>query len=581
MTNFIPKPSLLALFFWAFCAFILRGGAQAVKPYGILINEFMADPSPPVCISQNPKACVPNAEYIELYNRTGYDISLEGYKIYNDSAMTPLQGTLKKNGFLTIHTKKSGINFGINDALPVAKLVVLNNPNDAFYLQSPDGRVIDAAQYDLSYYQDPKKDDGGYSLNRQNPNAPCVLTAWAASKSPIGGTPSAPNSESTQKDSSPVLVERYYLKADNKTLTIVFNKSLDSASAVTRVHYQISNHLKIDSIRVRRPFFNELEIHFEKAFGTRDTGSILIKSSLPDCQMIKRNRQDTLQLRRADNSAKPQELIINEVLVNPETGGSRFVEIYNASENKVFDIADFKIGDSSKRDIKSIGIHRLILPKDYLVLTENKLYLTKRYGADPFKMVQMKLPTWGEASGNISLLFDNETIDNVNYQKSWHNPLIANTEGVSLERIHPKSPSQEASSWQSASASSAYGTPTGRNSQASLTPSVSTDLKGHFSLDRNSFSPDSDGQGDFLILKYRMETVGTMATIQIFDDKGRRVKTLITNKLLNTEGVEKWQGDTDEGQNARIGIYIIVIDLINASGQKSRQKLPCWVGGRL
>ena len=105
--------------------------------------------------------------------------------------------------------------------------------------------------------------------------------------------------------------------------------------------------------------------------------------------------------------------------------------------------------------------------------------------------------------------------------------------------------------------------------------------KSIFALEKKSFSPDEDGFEDFLRLNYRFDKAGYVATIRIFDDKGRLVKTLINNTLLSTEGTLKWEGDTDEGLKTRQGIYIIAIEWISTTGKVDRMKLACVVAGRL
>ena len=176
------------------------------------------------------------------------------------------------------------------------------------------------------------------------------------------------------------------------------------------------------------------------------------------------------------------------------------------------------------------------------------LYIQKRYKAEAFRgnIIKNKLPTWDEKFGNVIFYFIDTTVrpnkkivlDDFNYQKSWHNPLLANTEGVSLERINPDKPSNQASSWQSAAQTVGFGTPAQRNSQFVPidTPSVSKAGQTVFTLEKKTFSPGPDGFEDFLILNYRFDKDGYAASVFIFDDKGKRIKTLVNNELLDTQG---------------------------------------------
>ena len=150
MNRSFLKPKLFKICPWqlVFCLFLLRGVVfgQTAAPYDILINEFMADPTPPVYL--------PNSEFIELYNRSTKTFNLDGFKIYNGSVSTTLPShILKPNSYVVIYTKKTTVDFGSNiDTIQVPKLITLSNPNDTFHLVAPNGIVIDAATYDLSFY---------------------------------------------------------------------------------------------------------------------------------------------------------------------------------------------------------------------------------------------------------------------------------------------------------------------------------------------------------------------------------------------------------------------------------------------
>jgi len=59
------------------------------------------------------------------------------------------------------------------------------------------------------------------------------------------------------------------------------------------------------------------------------------------------------------------------------------------------------------------------------------------------------------------------------------------------------------------------------------------------------------------------------------------VKTLANNELLGSEGFLRWDGDTDDGQKARIGIYIVALQLFNPDGTVKEFKKTCVVAGKL
>ena len=472
-----------------------------------------------------------------------------------------------------------GIDFGkYGDTIQVAKLGTLSNPTDSFYLAAPNGDIIDAANYDLTFYQNSKKAEGGFSLERVEPNAPCKTRNWIASNDLLGGTPGKRNSVTIDSmDKTPPLVERYYVK-DDKTIVLTFDKRLDRKLAEQTPQYQMLDGTVIYSSKIFPPIFTTIQISLMTALLPKKLYQLVIKTSLKDCQNVPLSISDTLGVQLPEKPIR-NDLIVNEIMTNPETGGSRFIELYNRSE-KALDIGGLKIQDATRGDVKTLTTNFLLLPKQYVALAENTLYIQKRYKSERFKFAILKntLPTWNDASGNV-LLYAVEgsksvVLDSFSYKKSWHNPLLATVEGVSLEKINPSLTSSEPSSWQSAAEKRGFATPAQRNSQyrdLTLTPSVSA----AFWLEKDSFSPDDDGFEDALLVRYKLEKKGGVANVKIFDSNGRFVKSLSVNELLGAEGVLRWQGERTDGTKTVVGIYILAIDIIFSDGTTMRQKLPC------
>lgn len=565
------KHLLFSLFFSLLAAAFLS--AQTIAPYDILINEFMADPIPQVGL--------PNSEFIELFNRSNKTVDLKDFKIVNGTVSTLLPSySLKPAAYVVIYTKKTGIDFGIKDTIQVVKLVLLSNPNDTFYLKAPNDTIIDAVTYDLPAYQNSKKADGGFTLERIQTNGYCNNLSWIASNDLLGGTPGKRNSVAIDSvDKTPPLVERYFVK-DDRTLVLTFDKSLNRFLAEQTPQYQIIEGVKISSSKISSPFFNGIQLSLNTALLPKELYHLVIKTTLQDCRNIPLSIPDTLAIQLPEKPLR-NDLIINEILLNPETGGTRFLELYNRSD-KALDVGGLKISDLKTGDVKTVLTSFLLLPQHYIALTDNPLYIQKRYKAEAFKFsfLKNKLPTWNDASGNVTLYALDGTktvvLDSFSYEKSWHSPFLATTEGVSLERISPEDSSKNASNWQSAAEKRDFATPAQVNSQfrnLKTDPSVSSP----FWLEKNSFSPDDDGFEDALLLRYKLDKKGGVATIQIFDSSGRFVKSLTTNELLDTEGVIRWSGERTDGTKASVGIYILQISTSFPNGSTSRQKLPCAV----
>jgi flagellar hook assembly protein FlgD len=155
--------------------------------------------------------------------------------------------------------------------------------------------------------------------------------------------------------------------------------------------------------------------------------------------------------------------------------------------------------------------------------------------------------------------------------------LLNSFQGVSLERIHPDFLTQDKKNWHSASESSGFGTPGYKNSQYSQFQNNDADIL----IEPEVFSPDNDGRNDILNIRYKFSNPGYVASVTIFDSRGRKVKGLVTSEMLGTEGYFTWDGLNDANQKASIGIYVIYIEIFNLDGKTSRYKKTCVLASHL
>jgi len=132
------------------------------------------------------------------------------------------------------------------------------------------------------------------------------------------------------------------------------------------------------------------------------------------------------------------------------------------------------------------------------------------------------------------------------------------------------------SNWTSASSTSGYATPTYQNSQYSVTTTTQT-----IKAEPDIFSPDGDGYNDVVNFSYLMNEPGFTANFYIYNSAGQRVKYLVRNQLLGTNGVFSWDGITDEGTRAPIGIYVCYFETFNLNGEVNKQKITIVVAAKL
>src|SRR5205085_7548510 len=137
--------------------------------------------------------------------------------------------------------------------------------------------------------------------------------------------------------------------------------------------------------------------------------------------------------------------------------GYDYVEFYNRS-NKIIDASKLYIGNrnssgalSSLKKWSEQPVY--VFPGDYIVVTEDANSLQKNFlvkNADKVLLVP-SMPSFPDDKGTIVLTnFQGTVVDELNYLDDWHFALIADAEGVALERVDPDKPTQDAGNWHSA-----------------------------------------------------------------------------------------------------------------------------------
>ena len=155
----------------------------------------------------------------------------------------------------------------------------------------------------------------------------------------------------------------------------------------------------------------------------------------------------------------------------------------------------------------------------------------------------------------------NDVLDFVSYNEDWHLSVIDNLDGVSLERIDPNGDSNDGFNWHSAAQDIGFGTPGLKNSQY-----IAALYSGDFSFTNSTFSPDNDGFEDVLQINYELQKEGLLGHVEIYDDKGRAIKTLFHNMLLGSSGTFTWDGVKNNDQKGSIGVYVMVFEAFSTDG---------------
>lgn len=536
----------------------------------VIINEIYADPS--------PSYGLPDVEYVELYNNTNLYFEAQNWTFDDggSSATFPSQ-IIAPNSYYIIGPVGISDSFPSINTIELSSFPALNNGGDPLALKDENGNLIDAVTYELSWYQDAVKDDGGYSLELINPTDPCSgSNNWSASNAVIGGTPGIENSifDLTPDAIAPSVEDIFVI--NNSTIEVFFTEAVDSMSIVSANHI-FDPTLTIQNLVIPIEKSESFTITFQSAI---DSG-VVYNYTVENIQDCWNNNGSGSGIFALPQQASPNDVVINEVLFDPYTGSQDFVEIYNRSD-KVLSLENWYLANYDDDTIDNwkpiIEQQKLFLPQTYWALSTDTLNIQMEYPMSRIgRFIEMgSLPTYSNDSATVYLLSsDSIIIDKFSYDADMHFKLLENEDGKSLERIAFDIPSDERTNWHTAAEEVGFATPGYENSQTGQPIS-----SGVVSVSPEIFSPDNDGYDDNLFISYEMDAPGYVATIQLYDATGRPVKLLKNNELLGRKGTFTWDGLNENNEKARSGHYIILFSWFSADGKKEQKKLTCVLAHR-
>ncbi len=170
--------------------------------------------------------------------------------------------------------------------------------------------------------------------------------------------------------------------------------------------------------------------------------------------------------------AEPGDVIINEIMADPDpTVGLpnvEFIEIYNRTLDKTFDLAGWTLTDGSGTGTLPAAT---LAPGAFMILCDDgNTALFSSFGpVTGFSTFPSALTNTGEPldlkePGGV-------TIDAVTYSDAWYNDDVKAAGGWTLERIDPTTPCSSAANW-TASNDALGGTPGEQNSVFAIIPDV-------------------------------------------------------------------------------------------------------------
>ncbi len=542
------------------------------SPFDIVINEIMADPEPTVGL--------PAFEYVELFNRSNRYLDLTNWQlVVNGSAVRFPRLALWPGEYILLASPEGAIAYyGQGRTVGLDGFPVLSNTGATIQITTADGDLIDQLRYQRSWYRDSAKDDGGWSLERIQPDAFCAESlGWRASLDPRGGTPAQPNSVYDPQLSLGVQILSVTYVAPY-TLVIRFSEALPESLLAQPSLYTFSPAVAV--------------LAYTPLDGGRAVELFLM-------QALEESQVYTIQLSGLLNCALqpmppleaelwvpavPQvgQIIVNEVLSYPQSGGARYIELYNTSE-KFFNLAQLALARGDSLQSLSPLPAYLVPPGAYVCVTTDTADVKARYGPPPpARFCQAaRLPAYDYDADVVQLvrLADTLVLERVPYTQAYHFPDLRSRRGVALERLSPHRSAQEPLNWYSAASTVGYGTPGYANSQREYP----TGNQAGVYLEPRTFSPDNDGYEDWTTIVISADKPAQKARITAFYPNGQLIRELTPGALLEVgQNRFRWDGTTSDGRRLPAGVYVIEVELTDlAAGRIQRHRLVCAIAEKL
>lgn len=537
-----------------------------VRPGDLQINECMPDPSPPVGVGAQQ---LPEGEYLELLNHSAFPIDLHDLQLQIGEARHSFPHLwLPADSFLVLCETSLAKEFsawGRSLGQDWSRYEIRNS-GDSLLLWKQ-GKLIDHFHYDPDLFAHPAKDEGGWSLEKIDPDRPCLAHKnWSYSISPRGGTPGAKNSVAGQliDTVAPAIVDIEAL--DLKTYRLFFSESLAQEYATTL--FTLDTSLSFQRINWW-PGRAVCQLVLNQPLKAGALYTLTLSDTMMDCAGLGlATTSIPFGYPQPPDSA---DLLISEVLFDPPSAGSDFLELYNRS-NKLLDLRNLVLSQDPQNAVRlNWEGPRVLLPRQYLALSEDPEWIKSYYPlAQADRIFNQTLPSLPDQGGSVYLMrSDEQLIDQLHYSEKWHLSYLSATTGLSLERSDlSASRKNDGSLWHTAAGPSGGATPGRANSQQKL-----AFQEGRLSLPYRVFRPNHNGFRDQLAIQYHFDQPSNWAEVLILDTQGHRVRTLFPSGSLAQEGTLWWDGLSDQGLLCPRGLYLILLRYRDSAQRQKQLRL--------
>ena len=529
-------------------------------------------------------------EYIEIYNTSEKILDVSGLVFttrktdgtLNTGNKIPLKTLMLPHAYLALCEDADSVrNYHKCPAesnILTTSWTTLNNESASIVLtSSAKDTIYDELTYNVKWHNSWVTDPKGISLERTKAEFPTQNpSSWHSSVAVTHGTPGFKNSEYIDRE-APIL-NSFAVVLPNK-LNLGFSEAMNFSNATFGVTNGIGSPSSQEIAADKKSIILSFNTEFER-------GKLYNLEIVKLTDLAGNYLTDSIKTFGIFESIGQSDLAINEVMFENPDSSAEYIEIYNRSD-KLLNISGLvfttRKTDGTLNTGNTIPKNTQLLPKSYIAMTSDAEKVRKYHKCPPeSNIINTEWSTLNNESATIVLCnATKDTVyDELTYNTKWHHVLVKNAKGIALERINPDLPTQELTSWHSAASESNYGTPGYKNSQyREITTRVKPEKFAW--AEPEAFSPDNDGVDDVCFIHYKTELNGYVANVIILNAVGVKVRQLASNVLLATEGIITWDGKTDNGKNANVGVYVLYFEMFNTqTGARKQQKLPIVVSSR-
>lgn len=517
----------------------------------VLVSCFTPTLSSQILTEIHPVPAAGEPEWVELYNPTGRTITLRNYRLCDGRSCVELpELTIAARTYVVLTTSPEALQESrtIRDPVQVA-LPSLNNTTDAVYLRDADSSLIDHVVYSM---KDHVKGRSIERYGRWEQDDIVFDTTWATCVAFDSATCGTLNSVIT-------------LRRDLSILPIIIRDA--SIDVVVGNVGQVST----SSVELTVTIGDVVLSHVVPPMKSSDADTFSVALSDLGWPMRSGRQQvhidvNTRDDRSANNAMnvdiilppRAGTVVLNEIMFDPFTGNKDYVELINIGADTI-DLSNWIIEDGSvDRSVTNTVIR---LPPDSIMAliggVNVKPDLSLNASGD---RVTVRTP-----SGFV--------VDDVTYYPSWHHPMLPNGKGVSLEKIAPELASAAPSSWTS-SGDLSGGTPGAANSQRTL-----VEFSTSMTASPSPFSSDPSDVRHPCILSYVLPFQQAIVTLHVRRWDGSYVTTLLNSVFTGSEAAVAWPGTSADGTRVPPGMYIGVIEAVDAGSNRTHRAVCSIVVG--